>query len=179
MSMQLVHSYSTALYEMGQEKNKTANFEQALASLKPVFEDPEVLDFFKSPIYSTEDKEKVINNAVEGKVDKEFLDFLKLLAKNDRLGLLPQIVENYQDCCCTGESTRKGQVVSALELSPEEQQKIKKSIEDKLGFPVTLEFSVDPSLAGGIEARVGSYLIEDSLKSGLRRLNESLKRSAH
>lgn len=179
MSAQLIQTYSTALYEAGKEADKTTSFEASLEAIKPVFEDEQIMQFFNSPVCSSEEKEAVVVKAFADKVDGKFLDFLKLLAKNDRLSLLPEIVDNYQECCCSGENVRKGTVTSASVLSPDEQSTITKCIEEKLGFPVALEYSVDAKLGAGIEARVGSYLIEDSLKSGLQRLKDTLKRSAH
>lgn len=179
MNSQLVHSYSSALYETSKESNKVESIASALLQLKEVFAEPEISDFFDSPLYTAEDKETLLLKSLGELKDQELIDFLKLLSKNQRLSLLPQIAEMFQMESEDSQQKKKGQATSARALTEGEQQEIQKNVSTKLGFEVDLSFDVDPVLSGGVEIRVGSYLIEDSLQSGLRRLNESLKRSAH
>jgi F-type H+-transporting ATPase subunit delta len=179
MSSQVVQSYASAFYEMASEAGKATNFLADVEQLIPVFKDPEVVAFFKSPLFSAGDKEKVIEQTVGGKLDATLADFLKLLAKNGRLGLFPQIIDEFKEASSGGKGAMRGEVFSSAELSETEKQNIKAAIEKKLKTQVNLEYKVNPDLIGGIEAKVGSYIIEDSLSSNLRNLNDSLKRSAH
>lgn len=179
MNSQAVQSYATAFYEMTQENGKNGRLIEDALSLVTVFKDPEVVSFFKSPLYTLQDKEAVIAQALGGKVDEMLSDFLKLLARNGRLNLLPQIIEEFRDAAQGGKGQKKGEVSSATELSDAEKKSLQQAIEKKLGSAVSLEFKVNPELMGGIEARVGGYVIEDSLKANLEKLNDSLKRSTH
>jgi F-type H+-transporting ATPase subunit delta len=179
MSSQAVSAYATAFYEMSKESGKANTFAEDATNLATAFKDPEILHFFKSPLYSLEDKEAVVAKALGGKVDVLLSDFINLLAKNGRLDIFPNIIEEFIDASSGGKSSKKGEVFSATELSDTEKKSLQQSIEKKLGTSVNLGFKVDSSLIGGIEARVGSYIIEDSLKSNLEKLNDSLKRSAH
>jgi F-type H+-transporting ATPase subunit delta len=179
MSSQAVQAYATAFYEMSKEGGKANSFADDASSLALAFKDPEILMFFKSPLYSVEDKEAVVAKALGGKVDSLLSDFINLLAKNGRLGLFPSIIEEFKDATSGGKGQKKGEVFSATELSETEKKNLQQSIEKKLGTSVSLGFKVNPDLIGGIEARVGSYIIEDSLKSNLEKLNDSLKRSSH
>lgn len=179
MSTQVVQSYASAFYEMANESGKANSFIETVEALIPVFKDPEIAEFFKSPIFSPIDKENVITQALGGKLDATMADFLKLLAKNGRIGLFPQIIEEFKESAAGGKNLKKGEVFSSADLSESERQNIKTAIEKKLGIEVNLEFKVKPDLIGGIEAKVGSYIIEDSLRSNLKKLNDSLKRSSH
>jgi len=179
MSSQVIQSYASAFYEMANESGKANSFLADVEQLTPVFKDAEVSSFFKSPLFSAADKEKVIEQAFGGKLDSTLGDFLKLLAKNGRLGLFPQIIEEFKQTASGGKGAKRGEVYSSNELSETEKQNIKAAIEKKLNTQVSLDFQVKPELIGGIEAKVGSYIIEDSLSSNLRNLNDSLKRSAH
>lgn len=178
MNGQAIHSYATAFYEMFQESGKANTFAEEADNLAQAISDPEIVAFFKSPIYSAQDKENLVAQALGGKLDGLLADFVKLLAKNGRLHLFPQILQEFKDTA-GGKGLKKGTVYSAADLSDAEKKSIQSSIEKKLGIQVSLDFKIKPELIGGVEAHVGSYIIEDSLKSNLEKLNDSLKRSSH
>lgn len=179
MSSQVVQSYASAFYEMANESGKASRFSEEIDQLIPVFKDPEVVAFFKSPVFSAVEKENVIEQTLGGKLDATLADFIKLLAKNGRLGLFTQIIEEFKENTSGGKGAKRGEVFSSSELSDSEKQNIKAAIEKKLNLEVNLDFKVKSDLIGGIEAKVGSYMIEDSLSSNLKNLNDSLKRSSH
>ncbi len=179
MSTQVVHSYANAFYEMASETGKANRFVEEIEALVPVFSDSEIIQFFKSPLFSIVEKEKAVVAALDTKVDEDLVDFIKLLARNGRMGVLSQIIEEFKENCSGGQSLKKGGVVSADPLSDAEKTSLQNAIEKKLNFKVQLEFTTNPEIMGGFEARVGSYMIEDSLKSNLQKLNDSLKRSSH
>ncbi len=179
MSTQVVQSYASAFCEMAQEQNKVARFVEEVAMLVPMFKEPEVKAFFKSPVFSAQDKEAAVTTALgTSQMDPVMADFLKLLAKNGRLHLFPEIIEQFKDSC-TGEQGVRGEITTSEEMSAAEKSSIQKAIEKKLGKTVLADFKVDKSIRGGVEAKVGSYVIEDSLKSKLQKMGEALKRSSN
>lgn len=179
MSQQVVQSYANAFYEMAHESGKTNRFMEEIEALAPLFKETEVGQFFKSPLFTNQEKEAAIDASVGASVDTDLLDFLKLLARNGRIGFLSQIVEEFKENCSGGKGIKKGEVLSAAELSAAEKQGLQEAIEKALNLKVQLDFKVSKELLGGIEARVAGYIIEDSLKSNLKKLNESLKRSSN
>jgi F-type H+-transporting ATPase subunit delta len=179
MSSQIVQSYATAFCEMAQEEGKVNRFIEEIEMLVPVFKDPEVTSFFKSPIFSAMDKEAVVTKALGGgSLDPVMSDFIKLLAKNGRLHLFQEIILQFKDSCA-GQKGVRGEIFISEDMSSAEKENIQKAIEKKLDTHLQAEFTVDKSLCGGVEARVGSYIIEDSLKSNLQKMGESLKRSSN
>lgn len=67
------------------------------------------------------------------------------------------------------------EITSALTLTPEEQEAVKKEVFAKLGSPASLTFRVDPSILGGLVIRVGDKVIDDSVAGKLGNLRESLR----
>ena len=179
MSQQVVQSYANAFYEMANESGKANRFIEEAEMLAPIFQDTEVVQFFKSPIFTANEKEKTVETALNGTADGDLVDFLKLLARNGRISFLNQIIEEFKESCSGGQGIKKGEVVSAAALSDAEKKSLQDAIEKKLNFKVQLTYKTSATLMGGVEARVGSYLIEDSLKSNLQKLNDSLKRSSN
>ena len=111
-------------------------------------------------------------------MDAAMSDFIKLLAKNGRLHLFPEIIEQFKSSCA-GQKGVRGEIVVSDDMSAAEKENIQKAIEKKLGMNLQAEFKVDKSLRGGVEAKVGGYVIEDSLRSNLQKMGESLKRSSN
>lgn len=179
MSTQVVQSYASAFCEMAQEQGKVSRFVEEVAMLAPVFKDQEVRNFFKSPLFSAADKEETIVKALGTSVlDPIMSDFIRLLAKNSRLHLFPEIIEKFKDVS-TGEKGIRGEIILSDEMSATEKSNIQKAIEKKLGATVIADFKIDKNLCAGVEAKVGSYIIEDSLRSNLQKMGESLKRSSN
>lgn len=179
MSTQVVQSYANAFYQMASETGKANRFIEEIEGLAPAFSDPEIVQFFKSPLFSAVEKEKAVETALSNNMDADIVDFVKLLARNGRIGFLAQIIEEFKENCSGGAGTRKGEVLSAAPLSDVEKKNLQEAIEKKLNIKVQLDFKTSPEIMGGVEARVGSYIIEDSLKSNLQKLNDSLKRSSN
>ncbi len=179
MSQQVVQSYANAFFEMANEAGKANRFSEEIEAILPLFRETEIVQFFKSPIFSSADKESVVEAALGGKADTDLVDFIKLLARNGRLGFLSQIIEEFRESCSGGKGLKKGEVFSAEELPESEKKSLQEAIEKKLNMKLQLEFKTSKEIMGGIEARVGGYIIEDSIKSNLKKLNESLKRSSN
>lgn len=176
---EVVSSYASAFCEMAQEQGKVARFVEEVAMLVPIFKDKDVTNFFRSPVFSAQDKEAAITMALgTSTLDPVMADFIKLLAKNGRLHLFPEIIEQFKDTC-TGEKGMRGEITISEELSATEKSSIQKAIEKKLGKTLIADFKVDKEIRGGVDAKVGSYIIEDSLKSNLQKMGESLKRSSN
>ena len=124
MSTQVVQSYANAFYEMANEVGKATHFVEEIEALAPVFNDSEIVKFFKSPIFSAQEKETAVENALSGKADADLIDFLKLLARNGRIGFLSQIVDEFKQSCSGGKGAKRGEVVSAASLSDGERKSL-------------------------------------------------------
>ena len=70
--------------------------------------------------------------------------------------------------------TLRARVVSAEALSDEQQQAIGASLEKQTGKQVALTVSVDPALIGGVQTEIGGRLFDGSVKTQLKRIEESL-----
>ncbi|MCB9072668.1 MAG: ATP synthase F1 subunit delta [Bdellovibrionaceae bacterium] len=179
MSSQVVQSYASAFCEMAQEQGKVNRFIEEVQGIIPVFKEKDVMSFFKSPLFSSSEKEDVVTKALGSTaMDPVMADFIKLLAKNGRLHLFAQIIEEFQGSCA-GQRGARGEISISQEMPAAEKEQIQKAIEKKLSMPIQAEFKVDKNLHGGVEAKVGSYIIEDSLRSNLQKMGETLKRSSN
>ena len=99
---------------------------------------------------------------------------LALLAERDRLGLLPDLVAAYRDRFLDHQKVVRAEVVTATPLPPERARQIERSLARATGRTVTMSVRIDPSIIGGIVARVGGTVYDGSVVRQLARLRERL-----
>ena len=174
---QLADRYATAFFEATKKKGNHQECLETLTALKEsLLENKDILEVLNTPLISDTEKEGVLKSAVGSAMNEELGTFFQLLTKNNRLSDLPQIVTSLQEKASKEMGLVSGTVRSAAELSDQEKQEVKKIIEKELSTTVELSFTVDPAMIGGIEARVGSYIFEDSIKSHMQKLNDFITR---
>ncbi len=110
---------------------------------------------------------------------KDTQNLLMILAEKNRMYLIPEIEEGFQFRIDAANGVTRGNVKSAVALSQEDRGNLEQMVEKAVGKKVILSYSVDPSIIGGLVAKVGSYTFDDSITSHLRRMSEVLKRRAH
>ena len=108
-------------------------------------------------------------------IDKIPANFLNLLVEKKRAEILPDIAEAFKNMVDEEQNISHGTVTSAVELSDELLAKVKASLEKLTGKQVELSTSVDPSLIGGIVAKVGDLVLDGSIKTQLAGLKDSIK----
>lgn len=174
---QLSERYALSLYEVCLEKKNVESTLDALSALAESLEThDDVNTVLTSPLVSNGDKVSILNSALKGHMSDELKTFIELLAKNNRVGSLPEIAKSFSEIVEKASGIMTGEVTSAVTLSDSEKTEIQKSIESKLGHKVQLKFNTNDKMIGGIEAKVGSYLFEDSIKSHMQKLNDYITR---
>jgi F-type H+-transporting ATPase subunit delta len=99
-----------------------------------------------------------------------------LITKNNRISEIPTIAAAYKAKVAQEMGVESGTVCSASELNETEKTEVKALIEKKLAKKVELTFTVDPKMIGGIEAKVGSFIFEHSIKTHMQKLNDFITR---
>lgn len=173
----LARRYSKALFAVGKEQDAFEQYGEVLQGLKSLFDSkPEVVDALTNPLYPMETKEKVMVALAESMgVDKIMSNFLNLLVQKKRAEILPEIAEEFQIMVNEEKNIVHGSVVSAVELNSDLQAKIQATLEKLTGKKVELSTSVDPTIIGGIIAKVGDLVLDGSIKAQLAGLNDSIK----
>ena len=103
---------------------------------------------------------------------------LVLLAERDRLVLLPYLLAAYQRRLLDNQRVIRVEVKTAVPLTPERVQAIERSLAAATGRSVALTVAVDPSLIGGLVARVGGTVYDGSIARQLEKLKERLEARA-
>ena len=173
----LARRYAKALFAVGTEDGKLSDYSDALQGLAQLYDtDSGLADALTNPLYPLDVREKVMEGVVASiGVDKIMSNFLNLLVEKKRADVLPDIADEYQIMVDEEKNVSHGTVVSAVELSKELQAKVQATLEKITGKKVELTASVDPSIIGGIIAKVGDLELNGSIKTQLASLKDSIK----
>ncbi|MCF8055690.1 MAG: F0F1 ATP synthase subunit delta [Desulfocapsa sp.] len=173
----LARRYAKALFAVCKENGKFDEYNDALQGLNEIFaSDSGLADSLTNPLYPMDVREKVMEGVVASMgVDKVMGNFLNLLVEKKRAGVLPEIAEEFQIMVDEEKNVSHGSVVSAIELSDELQANVQATLEKLTGKKVKLTTSVDPSIIGGIIAKVGDLELDGSIKTQLASLKDSIK----
>lgn len=173
----LAKRYAKAIFTIGQEQDKYEEYLEVLQGTSSLYTDtPEVADALTNPLYPMEVKEKVMADMVASMgVDEVMGNFLNLLVQKKRAEILPEIADAYKAMVDEAKNISHGNVISAVELSDELKQNIQAVLEKLTGKKVELTTSVDPSIIGGMVAKVGDLVLDGSIKTQLAGLKDSIK----
>ena len=173
----LARRYSKALFSVAKEEGSFEQYSQALHELRSLFiSNPELMDALTNPLYPMDAKEKVMAAITDSMaVDKIMVNFMGLLVQKKRAEILPEIAEEFQAMVNEENNIVHGSVVSAVEMDSDLQSKVQTTLEKLTGKKVELSTSVDPSIIGGIIAKVGDLVLDGSIKAQLAGLNDSIK----
>ena len=138
------------------------------------------LRLLNSPMINQDDKLKLIERVVAGRGSEFFTNFLRVLARHDRLNLLPTILQASR-IQSERESGRKRVIVkTAKPLSDESRRAIAERLKSAFAFEPVFDAEVDPSLLGGLVIRVDDTVYDSSLRTRLKQLRVRLReRSLH
>jgi len=108
------------------------------------------------------------------KVAPMLAKLLALLAGRDRLVLLPELLAAYRERLLDHLKIVRAEVTTAVTLSPDRAKAVEQSLARMTGRTVTLETRMDPSIIGGVVARIGSTVYDGSVATQLRKMREQL-----
>ncbi len=173
----LARRYAKALFAVGKEEGKLEEYNDALQGVAELYgSDAELADALTNPLYPLDVREKVMEGIVASMgVEKIMANFLNLLVEKKRAGILPEIAEEFQAMVDEEKNVSHGSVVSAVELSAELQANVQATLEKLTGKTVELTTSIDPSIIGGIVAKVGDLELDGSIRTQLASLKDSIK----
>jgi F-type H+-transporting ATPase subunit delta len=172
----IARPYAKAAFEYAREANAFAAWSQGLRSAALIVADPSVAPLTKSPQWPAANLVSLITDVAGTKLDAGMQNFVRVLAENRRLLLLPEISAHYEELRAAVENTLDVEVISAVTLSDAQADKLKQALSARLKRTVRMQNSVDSTLLGGAVVRAGDLVIDGSLKGRLERLATDLTR---
>ncbi|WP_142849945.1 F0F1 ATP synthase subunit delta [Telmatospirillum sp. J64-1] len=173
----IAERYAAALFELAETQGSLDQIAADLKALKAMLaSSADLRRALTSPVISRADQEKAIA-ALAAKAGFQDLTqrFLGLVAKNRRLSALEGMIRAYLDRLSARRGEVVAQVASATELNESQRTALAASLKKVVGGNVSLDVSVDPALLGGMVVKVGSRMVDSSLRTKLQRLQLAMK----
>ncbi len=180
LSSEIASPYAKALMSVANDHSAVDQVGGEVADLLEVLaSSDELVGFLSNPLMSADTKKGVLRQVAEGKVSDFLLNFLLLLVDRGRVAFLKPVLQQYQALLREKNQTVLAEVIAAVELTDEQKDAIRDRVKGMTGaHNVDLSVQIDPSLLGGLVIKVGSQVVDASLRGQLRRIGMQLKTAA-
>jgi F-type H+-transporting ATPase subunit delta len=169
--------YAQAVFDLARDEGMLPAVEADLGTLEAALHDSaDLRALIASPIYSREEQGAAIAALGQAMgLSPVFRNVLGLMAQKRRLFVLPQLLQSLRDRLSEARGEVSAEVVSAQPLSAEQQARLADTLSAQAGKAVRLQTRVDPSLIGGLVVRLGSRMIDTSIRAKLGQLQNMMK----
>jgi len=169
--------YASALFDLSQEQSQLQAVERDMDTIQALLEESDDLNrMVRSPVFSADDQSKAME-ALLTKVGVSglTLNFVKLIIRNRRLFALQDMIKMFRIMAANARGEVQADVISAVELKDEHRLALQEALKEASGRDVSMNTYVDPSLIGGLIVKVGSRMIDMSLRTKLSTLKMRMK----
>lgn len=176
IDLTVARRYAKALLTLGKEDDKYKEYGEALSGFAHLLErEPELNDALLNPIYSQQDRRKLLLRMIELlQMPPMVSNLLSLLLEKHRLNAVGGIAQAYQQLVDGVENVSRAKVKTAVELDEATTNRLRQTLEQMTGGTVVMDVEEDASIIGGIVARVGDLVLDGSVRTQINSLRESL-----
>jgi len=173
----LAGRYAIALFELAREEKKLDEVASDLAAVKRALADSaEFSALTTSPLVGREEARRAIAaTAAAMKLDTVTSNFLGVLARNRRLAQLPGVIRAFDMLAARHRGEITAEVTSAHKLDEGQVDAIKANLRTRMGRDIAVDLNVDPAILGGLVVKIGSRMIDGSIRTKLNSLAQAMK----
>lgn len=173
-SITLARPYAKAAFEVAVADKTLTEWSDMLGTLASVSRDTKVSGLLSNPSLTADKQAAVLLDLCGDEVSGKGQQFVRLLAENGRLGLLPQVSELFDLLKAAQEKSVDVEMSTAFPLSDAVVEQLSAALQKRLERQVKLNTTVDEKLIGGVVIRAGDTVIDNSVRGKLNKLAESL-----
>lgn len=177
ISTGIAERYASAVFDLAKEGKDLKALETDVAAIEgAIAESDDFRTLLTSPLYGREEQEAAITAiAKKMKLSATTSNVLGLLASKRRLFVLPQLAQVLRARLADERGEVTAEVTTAKALTKTQMDKLSKTLKAQVGKDVTIQETVDTSIIGGLIVKVGSKMIDTSIKSKLNALQNTMK----
>jgi F-type H+-transporting ATPase subunit delta len=169
--------YATALFELARDENSIdavkADLDRFAAMLD---ESADLKRLVRSPVFAAEAQLKALSAVLEkAEITGVSANFLKVLAANRRLFAVSEVIRAFNALVAKFKGEATADVTVAETLSDKNLEALKAALKSVTGKDVTLDVKVDPSIIGGLVLKLGSRMVDSSLRTKLNSIKNAMK----
>jgi len=180
MTASVAGRYASALFDLAKDNNAVAAVEGDLAKFSGLMDmSSDLSTLIRSPVISAADQSKALTAILsKAGIGGIAANFIQLAARNRRLFVVGDMIKNFRTLAAQSRGEVTAEVTSALPLTEAQTATLRDTLKAQAGQNVVLATKVDPSLLGGLIVKIGSRMIDSSLKTKLAGLSFALKSTA-
>lgn len=177
ISSGIAERYATAIFELAKDDGTLPDLRSDLDALTAAREgSDDFRNMIHSPLYSRDQQEAAIGAVAEKMgLQQNTRNVLKLMAQKRRLFVLPEFVRQTREMIARHNGEITADVIAAADLSDEQRAKLAETLKQAVGRDVNINLSVDESLIAGLVVKVGSKMVDTSIRSKLDALQNTMK----
>jgi F-type H+-transporting ATPase subunit delta len=169
--------YATALFELALESSAV---EQVQANLKAfsalVASSPDLQRLVRSPVFSADEQARALDAVLDkASISGIARNFLRVVAANRRLFAVDQIIRGFNAHVARHKGEVTAEVTVAEQLNDARMTDIRDALKAVTAKDVTIDVTVDPSIIGGLKVKVGSRMVDASLRTKLNSIKFAMK----
>jgi F-type H+-transporting ATPase subunit delta len=166
--------YAKAIFELADGEGQLEAWGRRLAQMREVLSDPDVAHVLTNPTIDTEQRMAMVLDLFDG---GEATNLAKLLIESDRVRDVEGIAEEFDRLADESAGRVRATVTTAVELSPEDRDRVAGELSRRLGKEIHLDLLVDPGILGGLKLQYGDRLVDASVATRLQQLRRRLAAS--
>ena len=169
--------YATALFELGLETNALDQLQSDLNTFNAlVASSPELTRLVRSPMFSAEEQARALDAVLDkASISGVAKNFLRVVTANRRLFAVDQIIRGFNARVAAHKGEVTAQVTVAEALNDARMNEIRDALRQVTGKDVRVDVTVDPSIIGGLKVKVGSRMVDASLRTKLNSIKFAMK----
>ncbi len=173
----LAGRYASALFALARDEKQIEAVTRSVEALNQALADSrEFTQLVNSPLVGRDEAGSAFAAVgAELNLDPITTNFLGVLARNGRKSQLPQVIRLFRRLAAEHRGETTAEVVSAHPLSDDQVARLKAQLKARAGREVTIDARTDPEILGGLIVKMGSQMIDASLKTKLNRLAHAMK----
>lgn len=172
--------YARTLFELGEAEQNLGSIQENLTHFHTILETvPHFKTLLLNPTVQIDEQKAILNDiASQNKYERVFLRFLFVLCENQRLNLFSNIHTLFKELMRSLENIRDVEVVSAVDLTKTQQQKLQQILGQQAGSQLNFNYRLDPKILGGFLVKIGCHVIDLTVSNQINMLATEMKGNA-
>lgn len=170
----IARPYAQAAFELARDNDALKQWSDMLAVSAVIARDSGMKGVIDNPRLSDKDLASIIIDVCGSQLNEQGKNFIRLLAKNRRVSVLPEISVLFEKMRAEHESTEEALVISAFPVSDAQRERIAAALKARLGKNITLKCEINSALLGGAIIKAGDLVIDGSARGNLEKLANNL-----
>lgn len=175
--LSIARTYAQAAFDYALTENHLTLWLDEFKQLAEITKDETIKQVLRNPKYTAQQRAEMMCSLINTN-NEQLNNFIRILAENNRLLLLPEISKFFAELIAEHEKKLEANIYSVVKLDDENKKKLIQTLSEKTGRDVHLQCHIDPELIGGLLIRMGDRVIDYSIRGELNRMKQQLLSSS-